>query len=153
MNEKDYYYILKTIKKYIPEQEAQEVLHEVILQVLENPPQKLTNEYIIRACFDSYYSKTSPYARKKLREVLVDYKDIDAIEEIEEDNLPIDICKYIDEVEGLSWWEKECVKRKNLEGKTFRELSIEYNIPGYTIQYSYKKAIKKIREKYESSNR
>jgi hypothetical protein len=66
-----------------------------------------------------------------------------------QDEFPIDICEYIDTTPGLSWWEKECFKRKIIEKKTFKELEDEYNIPAYSIQYSYNKVIKKIRKRYD----
>lgn len=152
MTEKEYNDILKDILKYIPEQEAQEVLQEVLLQIYETggEERKLNPEYIRNACYRSFYSKTSPYARKKLREKLTG-ELIEAVEDEEyEDELPENICKYIDSTDGLSWWEKEALKSKYLEGKSYKELSVEYNIPIHTVQYSVGKAIRKIRQRYES---
>lgn len=148
ITQEQYNYCLGKIKQIVPQTEAEDVLHEILLQLIESEV-KVDNipAYIISSAYRSYYSKTSPYARKYKPEIYDRGVDIDQIEaENESGDIFIDIVSEIDSFEGVCWWEKEVVKRKILENKTFRTLAVEYNISESQIQYSFYKAIKKLKK-------
>lgn len=152
ITQEQYNYCLDKIKQIVPPNEAGDVLHEILLQVLGREV-KVDNipAYIISSAYRSYYSKTSPYARKYKTEIYDRSVDIEQIEDEVQDGdifnkYDIDIVSEIDSFDGACWWEKEAVKRKILENKTFRELNVEYNIPESQIQYSFYKTIKKLKK-------
>lgn len=154
LTEEQYNYCLARIKTIVPESAAEDVLHEILLQVMESGV--VIDDipaYIISSAYRSYYSRTSPYARKykpmiqgdidltRLSDVLPEDYDVD-----EFDCYAVDIVKEIDNFDGACWWEKEAVKRKILENKTFKELAVEYNIKESQIQYSFYKTVKKLKK-------
>ena len=147
MTTKEYEYLLSTLKKYIPAEDAEDVLQEVLLQIYSNEKYSKDIPYILKACYQSYYSKTSPYAHQRGPICTHELPDIP----YEEEEV-IDIDKVIDWVEDikeLSWWEKQCFLRKILENKTFNELSKEYNEAPANIGYSFRKAKKLIQKLWE----
>lgn len=150
ITQEQYNYCLDKIKQIVPPNEAEDVLHEILLQVLgEGSKINDVPAYIISSAYRSYYSKTSPYARK-YKQMIYCSTDDQIEDEVQDGDIfnkyDIDIVSEIDSFEGVCWWEKEVVKRKILENKTFRELEVEYNIPGSQIQYSFYKTIKKLKK-------
>lgn len=154
ITQEQYDYCLDKIKQIVPPAEAEDVLHEILLQVLEGET-KIDDvpAYIISSAYRSFYSKTSPYARKYKPEMYNNMQDIESIEdEVPEEDAgddifsTIDILAEINSFDGACWWEKEAVKRKVLENKTFRELAVEYNISESQVQYSFYKTIKKLKK-------
>lgn len=159
LSEKEYNLCLNTIKQRIPKSEAEELLHTVLLQLLEKEDDREgygSVAHIIATCFKAYFSNYSPYKYNKHKLVFnSDYlEECDILEEEDElADLPDYICDFIDNCKDISWWEKELVKRKHLENKTFKELAEETNIGERQVIYSYYKAIKKIRQQYEDINK
>lgn len=143
--------LLTEVSRYVPDDECAEVLHEVLCQMLEKDT-KCDDyaSYIVRAAYRSYNSTTSPYARKhahNVTEVELSGREFDIADE--EDELAcVDILKLIEECDGVSWYEKEVLKRKQIEGKTFKQLAEEYNLTKDQVIYSYYKAARKIGEKF-----
>lgn len=148
MTDEDYKYLLGVLhNRYkIPLEDAKDVLQDVLLQLLERPKDiKDVNAYIIRACYRSYYSNKSKYLPK---EILCD--TLPEIEPEYEEVVDIDkVIDFIDKSDSCCWWEKELVKRKNLEDKTFKELSDECNLPHWGVEYSYFKTIKKLQKEWQ----
>lgn len=140
--------LLTEVGRYIPSDECAEVLHEVLCQMLEKDT-KCDDyaSYIVRAAYRSYNSKTSPYARKYAKyvtEVELDERVCEIPDE--EDELAcVDVLKLIDECDTVSWYEKEVLKRKILEEKSFKQLAEECNLTKDQVVYSYYKAARKIR--------
>lgn len=149
MDEKIYKYLKEQLSKYIPVDKVDDVLQTVLVEVYEKDvlPKDIV-AYVLKACYQSYYSNTSPYSRQKFSYVeLTD--DID--KEDEQDEI-IDIDKviaWVESLDGLSWWEKQAFLRKILEEKTFQQLSKEYGIPTANVEYSFYKAKKLIQLKWQ----
>lgn len=146
--------LIKEARRYIPAADADDVLHEVVLQLLESE-KELDDypSYVARACWRSYKSTTSPYARKYGKgnpTVELDGTEENIPDEINE-LAGIDVIKQINECSSIVWWEKELVKRKILEEKTFEELAEEYDLTFNQVVYSYRTSINKIREFYDIS--
>jgi len=146
----NYNALLREVERYIPKEDAPDVLHEIVTQMLsENVPRNDYMAYAVSACWRSYHSKTSPYARKYGKNIIT--TELDGRENIpdEKDELDsVDILKMIDSCPEVVWWCKEAVKRKILEEKTFKELAEEYDCTENQIVYSYYTTIRKIREYY-----
>ena len=141
--EQNYEKWLKTAKKCVPADKAEDILHTVIIQLFDSktPLESIENieAYIARSVWISYISNNSLYNRTwRSKEVLgldgdveepFDEPDLD-----EQDNVwtMIDQC-------GCSWWEKEIFKRKVLEDKTFAEIAEETHLSIGQVYYSFKK--------------
>lgn len=152
-SKEQYDHCYKTLKKCIPENAVGDVLQEILLQICEKGDEDINDieAYVIGAAYKSYWSRYSPYARKfkqnPLHNNIIDISMIE--EEIPEEPSEIDnfdIFSAIDEVKTSCWWEKEVVKRKILEGKTFKELAKEYNLSVNQVVYSYYKTIQNIKK-------
>ncbi len=144
MDEKTYKYLLTTLKKYIPRDKVEDVLQEVLSEVYSKTelPRDII-AYVLRASWRSYNSNTSPYAKARSCFVTDELPDIP--DDSGEGVIDIDkVIAWIDSVSEICWWEKELVKRKHLEQKSFKELSKEYGIPESKVQYSYYKSLKKL---------
>lgn len=141
--------LLKEVSRYVPPEDAADVLHEIMLQLLETD--KLCDDYkayIVRSAYMSYNSTTSPYARKYARnvtEVELDGRE-DTIPDETDELSTVDIFKLIEETPDISWWEREALKRKILEEKTFKEVADEWCVTQDQAVYSYYKAINKIKQ-------
>lgn len=147
MTTEEYNYLLNTLKKYIPKQDVEDVLQEVLVQIYSDDKYPKDTAYILRACYKSYYSKTSPYAYTKGITCVDEFPEIPYEEE---EVVDIDkIIKWVEDIKELSWWEKQCFLRKILEDKTFKELSKEYNEAQANIGYSFRKAKKIIQKLWE----
>lgn len=149
ITEEQYNFWKKELLKFIPREDIQEVLHEVLLQFLTGDyhPDCL-DAYIIGSCCRSYYSTTSPYARQENKHLIVtELGNYDREDANLTDYEKLDILKYIDDLKGVSWWEKECFKRKILEDKTFKKLAEEYDLMDYQVIHSYKKVRNLLRKK------
>ena len=140
ISSEQYYQALNEILKYIPKQDAQDVLHNILLQ---DTLTEFNLAYICKACYKAYRVKN----RKEIP--TEDFKDLESSDE-DVYQEPIDIIPFIDNCESISWWEKELVKRRNLENKKFREMAKECNLNLNQTSYSYYKAIRKIRNEFES---
>lgn len=146
----NYQALRREVGRYIPKEDVDDVLHEVIVQMLSDERER--DDYIayaVAACWRSYHSKTSYYARKYARNIIT--TELDGRENIpdEKDELnEVDIIKMIDSCSEVVWWCKELVKRKIIEEKTFKELAEEYDITENQVVYSYYTTIRKIREYY-----
>lgn len=157
-SKEQYDYCFNALKKYIPEEPLKDCLQETLLIVCEmnfkDTPEN-TCKYIIRSTYTNYFSNTSSYAYKFRNKRISDLCDISMLEEeIPEEPTEIDnfdIFSAIDKVKTSCWWEKEVVKRKILEGKTFKELAKEYNLSVNQVVYSYYKTIKNIKKSIEEN--
>lgn len=149
----NYSLLLREVSRYIPEEDCGDVLHEVLLQLLEtNADKEDWVSYAVRACYISYNSTTSPYARKYARNVTeteLTGREYDLPDEEADELASVDILKMVADAEGVSWYEKELLKRKILEDKSFRELSDEYHLTHNQTEYSFYKAIARIRDYYK----
>lgn len=155
ITQEQYDYCKRVLEKYIPETDLDDCLQETLLIICEMDTSNIKDicKYIIRSVYTNYKSNTSPYARKYKQKMYNRMIDIDQIEDdVPEEDVGddifsmIDILAEIDSFDGACWWEKEAVKRKVLENKTFRELAVEYNISESQIQYSFYKTIKKLKK-------
>lgn len=150
----NYQALLREAERYIPKADAPDVVHEVVVQMLsENIPRDDYMAYAVASCYRSYFSKTSPYARKFGRNITT--TELDGRENIpdEKDELDsVDVLKMINECPCIVWWLKEVVKRKILEQKTFEELAVEYDLTINQVVYSYYTTIRRIREYYGLDN-
>lgn len=152
--EGNYNALRREVERYIPVEAVDDVVHEVVVQMLsENIPRDDYMAYAVSACYRSYFSKTSPYARKFGRNITT--TELDGRENIpdEKDELDsVDVLKMINECPCIVWWLKEVVKRKILEQKTFEELAVEYDLTINQVVYSYYTTIRRIREYYGLDN-
>lgn len=159
-SKEQYDYCYEHLKKCIPESAVEDVLQEILLQICEKGDDDINDviSYIISSAYKSYWSNTSPYAKKfkqvPFQDNLIDISLIE--QEIPEEPSEVDnfdIFAEIDNVENACWWEKEAVKRKILEGKTFKELAKEYNLSVNQVVYSYYKTIRNIKKSIEDGQR
>lgn len=146
--------LLKEARRYIPAADADDVLHEVVLQLLESG-NELDDypSYVARACWRSYKSTTSPYARKYGKgnpTVELDGTEENIPDEVDE-LASVDVLKMIADTPNLCWWEREAVKRKVIEGKTYKEVAEEWDITPDQAIYSIHTAINNIRNHYNIS--
>lgn len=152
MDTNTYNHIKKEIARYIPEQYCGEVLQDVLVGIYQREvlPKDIIS-YTIRACYRDFFSSNSTFARQKFTyEPLTD--DMDTPDDGDE---VVDIDKvisWVNNLEGLSWWEKQCFLRKILEDKTFEELSKEYRVSERQITYSFYKAKKIIQTQWQKRN-
>lgn len=142
ISSEQYYQALNEVLKYIPQQDAQDILHDILLQP---SLQEFNLSYICKACYKAYRVKNR-------KEILTDdFKDLESSDE-DVYQEPIDIIPFIDNCKSISWWEKELVKRRNLENKKFKEMAKECNLNLNKTSYSYYKTVRKIRKEYEERN-
>lgn len=131
----------KIVQCGIPEGDALDVLHSVILSLYER---NLSEEYIrnidtyiVSACRIAYFSPNSPYRKQYGREVPVgDDIDCEAVIDDDCEEEELDIWTEI-ETAPFSWWEKEAFKRKILEDKTLQEIADESNLSLGQVYYSF----------------
>lgn len=144
MDSKTYRYILDKVKEYAGD-DAEELLQTVLLQVYSKGlPKPNPIGYILRSCWKSYHSTSSPFATNKLN--FIELKDVEA--EYQEDEA-YDIDKIIDaiyEMKDIPWWDGQVVLRKILEQKTFKELSEEYGVSFDKVVNVYYSTLRKIRK-------
>jgi len=147
--EKNYNVWLSTISCILPEEWANDVMHEVLVTMLEkrNVEYKCVDCYVIRACMRAYKQVRGIAGKLGCHDNKTSISDIDDgvfdedFDDDEEVYNNIDVWREL-EIAPLSWWEKEVFKRKVLEGKSFRKLAAETNIKTYMVFYTYKKVIK-----------
>lgn len=127
-----------SIAKRICGTKAEDVLHTLLLQILEKEDTSYIenwDSYISKSIYVSAYSKTSPYNRIWNRLQVVEWNDDIEYPDIEPQE---DIWTAIDDA-PFSWWEKEVFKRKVLEEKTFQEIADEAGINIGQAYYSFNK--------------
>lgn len=157
MIEEKYDIWLSKISKFIPKEDAREVLNIVLLSLIERnfsfDGYICPDCYIINACKIQYWSKNSTYNRQmgnQVNKVEID-EEVIKIDDPEPDPyMEIDIWKEIDN-SPFCWWEKEMFKRKILEGKTLKEMSEECNLTQGQIWYSYNKIRKYLKKSIKSN--
>lgn len=147
---------VEQLRKFIPGDEAIDVLHTVLLSVMERGLEegreiRNLDKYIIGSCRMAYFSKNSPYNRERgWREYpsdTIEPEQADTTDK-EENEGKKDVWRLIDEA-PFSWWEKEVFKRKILENKTFAELANETKLNIGQVWYSFAKVRKHLKNKYD----
>lgn len=153
----------KDIKRLLTcndEEEATDILNDVILTIYERLKgdncieMKNVDGYVYTACRFSKASKSSSYQRK--REMNHSFCQLDEAIEIpiyEEDDKPTfcfaDIQKCLDESD-FCWSEKEIFLRKNLEGKTKRQMANEIGCSRGRLSYRYGKVRDYLKDKLKT---
>lgn len=150
------YYHLRTITKKITSnnQLAEELLHEVILQILEKKEIELDSEdnilyYIVGIIRINWFSKTSPFFYKIRKEPL-NYSELMYNLEIEDDIGYIYtkeelLCAMEDSIQELDWFHKEILEHYMVLG-SYRKVNELTKIPIGSIGLYINEAKKEIKD-------
>lgn len=155
------------VRKVVPADEAGDVLHTVLLSMLErDQAEKLSPEeidcldcYVVSSCKMAYRSPNSPYSRQLDRHLQrVDFDEavhageVDEEEPDEGDRMEgLDIIAIVNE-SPFSWYEKELFKRRLLEdgGKTLKRMAEECNLSPSQVWYTHRKIKQYIKQKIDN---
>ena len=138
--------------------DAADVLNDLIVYMAVREIMPETDYYVVRACRTNYISNTSNYNRERERHFK--FKSVDELELDPEDLSDelttaydsIDVWALLDKADDLSWWEKECFKRKYLEGQTLKQMSEDTGLTIGQVYYSINKVKKNLKKIYEKEN-